>query len=672
VDQVFAAEVEHAPHDLRLALISALAERRAETAIDPLSELVLHDDPETREAAAAALGRIGTPGATEALTEALGADTVGAHEPLIEALPVCAQHLVRGQHTTAARSVVTLLRDLDLAVPQQAALLNLDVAVNGRDALPRVLDALHSDTELRGLAVAAARALPAGSEVDLALARLLESPAPEARVVVVRLLEDRGATSAVGVLADTAGSDPDTTVRATALLALGSLGDLSCLELLIRCAQEQEPGIAAAAAEALARVGGEGVDSALIGKLRTGESVPELNAVAQAVVARGLAQAVEVLIERARADDPDLAETCARGLVDLATEQDLPAVVALHAELKDGGVIRQVERALLRIVGASHDRERVAAVLGQALETGPTTARPALVQALARVGTDAAFKGVMAQRQAESEDVRKAVIQALAESQRVDAVPALEASAREDASLVNRILALRAALDLSLARSDLTADDMVTRLGGFMELAERVEEQRMILGLLPRYPTDTAIAMAESLQQDADLADAAARAVEAIRQARLSKSFDFQPRNAPLAQGFIEVTVDTDFTPDRGFGWLSRPQDARDRQTGDELRRDFLFSPRPCTFRVSVAPGLYEVLVWIGDMTLSHDNVAVYAEGAKVLSGLTDSAGQVLEERFEVSVNDGALEIEFRDEGGTDANACIAGLRVRRLDDVGN
>jgi hypothetical protein len=85
-----------------------------------------------------------------------------------------------------------------------------------------------------------------------------------------------------------------------------------------------------------------------------------------------------------------------------------------------------------------------------------------------------------------------------------------------------------------------------------------------------------------------------------------------------------------------------------------------------------VAPGLYEVLVWIGDMTLSHDNVAVYAEGAKVLSGLTDSAGQVLEERFEVSVNDGALEIEFRDEGGTDANACIAGLRVRRLDDVGN
>lgn len=78
-----------------------------------------------------------------------------------------------------------------------------------------------------------------------------------------------------------------------------------------------------------------------------------------------------------------------------------------------------------------------------------------------------------------------------------------------------------------------------------------------------------------------------------------SLKFDFGGGNA--ATGFVPVAADVAYTPERGYGWTTAPDDIRDRQAPDALRGDFIFSRRPAVFRVDLAPGVYRMTVIFGD-----------------------------------------------------------------------
>ena len=155
--------------------------------------------------------------------------------------------------------------------------------------------------------------------------------------------------------------------------------------------------------------------------------------------------------------------------------------------------------------------------------------------------------------------------------------------------------------------------------------------------------------------------------------------FDMGPEKSPVWPGFALVTAGMKYTPERGFGWVSRGQiqDFKNYQP-DDLARDLVVVKlrQPLEFRAKVPNGDYRVWVLSGDdMTAGSDwfrsyhliqEVRVTAEGQEAFReqrhywGLQDVdfvpgqsiwdkyiKGRYLERAFPVRVRDGELNLVF-------------------------
>lgn len=113
------------------------------------------------------------------------------------------------------------------------------------------------------------------------------------------------------------------------------------------------------------------------------------------------------------------------------------------------------------------------------------------------------------------------------------------------------------------------------------------------------------------------------------------------------------------------WGWVSNANlDFRDRNSGNDINRDFIFSSQPATFEYPVENGDYEVLVTMGDAAHAHDNQAIDAEGVRVASNINTSIGENKNVGFTVSVTDGTLTLTFSDQGGSGPHWTVKRLNI--------
>jgi fibronectin type 3 domain-containing protein/nitrous oxidase accessory protein NosD len=142
-------------------------------------------------------------------------------------------------------------------------------------------------------------------------------------------------------------------------------------------------------------------------------------------------------------------------------------------------------------------------------------------------------------------------------------------------------------------------------------------------------------------------------------------SFDFGTSGSPVQAGYTQVTEYTAYSAGSGYGWSSTTGlGSRDRGAPDDLRSDLVFGAAEHTFNVDLAKGDYAVTVVVGDQSFMHDMIDVYAEGVLKVNGLTAPAGSFQEVSFNVSVNDGQLNLRILDSGGTDVNWVLNVLTV--------
>jgi uncharacterized protein (TIGR02145 family) len=100
--------------------------------------------------------------------------------------------------------------------------------------------------------------------------------------------------------------------------------------------------------------------------------------------------------------------------------------------------------------------------------------------------------------------------------------------------------------------------------------------------------------------------------------------------------------------------------------TGDLVRehdvktmKDFSYCDEDRTFTLDVKNGEYRVLIFIGDRgNVSRDLISVSAEGEMKIDNMITTAGdpgnEVQPFEFNVTVNDGKLDLLFQDGGGKD------------------
>ncbi len=255
----------------RLGVIGSLGARRDAKAVDALAGLLKETD--AVQAAARALGNIGTPSAAEALQDVLPGTSGSAQLAICEGLLRCAESLAADGQAAPSRAIYDDLRGLANAPqPVRAAALRGAILARGKAGVPLLVEAVRgSDYGLAATAVRSAMELP-GREITDALVAELPKASAERQGLLILALADRGEPRVLPAVLQAAQSS-DGQLRILAFRALKRVGDASCVPALLDAAAEGTAEVSQAAMESLESLQDKDVDAQLVAKLPQAQTI---------------------------------------------------------------------------------------------------------------------------------------------------------------------------------------------------------------------------------------------------------------------------------------------------------------------------------------------------------------------------------------------------------------
>ncbi len=142
--------------------------------------------------------------------------------------------------------------------------------------------------------------------------------------------------------------------------------------------------------------------------------------------------------------------------------------------------------------------------------------------------------------------------------------------------------------------------------------------------------------------------------------------FDFGTPTSPIQAGYLQVTSDMTYNPTRGYGWVSNPVLGSVRKSGGnplDLTIDGIANP-DIIFRTDLPNGIYGVTLYYGDADYTHDQVGVYLQGNQVDLVTTTKGSYSTRQYTNIVVSDGTLTLRLLNQGGSDPNGRIDGMRI--------
>ncbi|WP_053981919.1 RICIN domain-containing protein [Marinagarivorans algicola] len=142
-------------------------------------------------------------------------------------------------------------------------------------------------------------------------------------------------------------------------------------------------------------------------------------------------------------------------------------------------------------------------------------------------------------------------------------------------------------------------------------------------------------------------------------------NYDFGTGVSKVQSGWTRISPETN----GDISW-SAPVGSRDRGTStgvNNINRDFVFSSEKRTLEHKIASGKWRVVLNMGDADHMHDAMSVTAEGKVIDSNIQSSEGEFPYVTFEITVSDGALTLQFSDEGLSDPNWVVTRLSLEKI-----
>lgn len=507
VDKALLSALETATGNARLGIINMLGNRRCADAVEPLGKLALSSDEETSIAAIKALGRIGT---ESAHSQFEFYDTPRKHSyaktiTLAYANLDFANRFLADGKTKQAQHRYQFAFDKHNPAHIRAAGLKGLVATMGEQAEPFVVQALKSDNkQLYGMAAVIVRTVPEKKTAEAMVAELGELE-PNVQALLINALAGRSDGAGVTIV-ETACQNHNVPVKEAALIALGKIGDESCVPLLIRHA----------ALDSLTNMAGENVNAVLIKRLRDGDSAEKV-VICRALLGRNAFEAAPALVDAARTGDTPVRAEALKALHSLAGRGEIPALVDLIFVVEPTEA-DQVGKALGAVARRnSMHRECMQDILSKYDRAANTDQRVALLLTLGELGHERALPILRKGLQDDSSQIRYAAIKALiAWPNAAPAGDLLEVAGSAN-NQTHRVLALRGFIDL-IAAAALPADQKLAHYRQAMQLACQDAERKKVLSVLAGIDTLDAFQMAASHLDNPSLKNEAALAACRIAQ----------------------------------------------------------------------------------------------------------------------------------------------------------
>ena len=521
VDQALRDALGKVKGRLLVGVIGSLGVRRTAAAVPALAQRLGDLDADVAQAAARALGSIGTPEAAKALVDALAGVSKANQLSVCEGLCRAAERLVETGKGGEAVAVYDRLRALEKAPHQvRTAAVRGAILARGADGLALLREYMGSaDYHLFAAACRTTSEMP-DPEVTQALAAVVGKAPADNQILAMQALGRRGDASALPALlkAALAGDIP---VRVAAIRTLAEIGDPAAAGDLVALMDDDDRAIAAAAQESLAALPGEKVDGMILLMLRGDDPASRIAAI-ELIGRRRMTAAVPQLRQAADADDAKVRAAAMKQLGELAGADQLPAMLDLLMAAKDAQAVQAAEAAVGTVCAKVEPLESAADAVAARLAKAGVAQKTALLRVLAGLGGEKALMAVRDAIADSNTEVHETAVRALSGWKTPDALPALLDLAKTTENARDRTLALRGYLGWATrAKGGVPGPQRLEMCRTAAGLVRTAGEKKLLLAALGQVNSPVSVDLAVAYLDDEDIRSEACAAAVSVAEALL-------------------------------------------------------------------------------------------------------------------------------------------------------
>lgn len=531
VNEVLRAALPKAQGRQLVGVIASLGVRRDAAAVPALAALLENSSAEVAQAAARALGSIGTVEAGQAILAAAEYAPAGNLVAFCEGLARCAERLAAAGRKDAALAVYDHYEDTWLPNQVRQAALRGAILTRGTEGLALMRQMLAAPEYILFAAAARTALEIKDPAVTPVLVAVLPSLSEDRQVVVASSLGQRGDPAGAKALLTLTQSSA-ATVRVAAVQALGRLAGPTTMPLLEGLLSSSDQAVRDAAREAYGSLRGPDVDRAVLDMLRDLDPETQLLAI-ELVKRRRMTAAIPALLQAAAGTHAEVRPVAIRAVADLGEAAQLGAVLDLLMGTQVAGDREAAEVAAGQLVARLESPEALSGTAIDRLGRGTPPQRAALVRLLGSIGGGQALQAVRSSLKDSDAGVRTAALRTLADWRTADAAPALLAIARAPAAQNEKVMALRGYLRIA-AQAEMPAGERLALCREAAALVQRDDEKRLLLGSLGAIVTTDSVAMIAPYLNDTSVSAEAAAALLRVADELLKRD------DAATARALIE------------------------------------------------------------------------------------------------------------------------------------
>jgi HEAT repeat protein len=454
VDAAFRNALGMVKGKLLIGVINSIAVRGDKKAIPQLLKLWQDADAGVADAAAAALGKLGS---VEAAPRLSG-----------DAALRCAEALKGKQAVAIYQRLLT-----DKAQQIRAAAVH-GLLCSGNVPVEKFL--AEDDPVAFAAALKTLQQELPGTKVTKAAAAQLDKLTPVSKPLLIAALGNRGDVAALPVVLNAAKTG-DKAARVAAFRALAQFGKPEAVPVLAAAVTDADLGTAAQ--EALVGLPGRQADAAILALFNDSPSVAITLA-----TQRRLSSAMPALMKLAK--DSKSRGPALKAIGELGGESDLPALLDLLATGSDA-----VEQALISVCGRTPN---AIGPVSARLSSAPASAKSSLFRVLGAIGGPKALAAVRAGVTDSDAEVKRAAVRALATWKDTEAAADLLGFAKSLPDATDKLLCLRGAITLA-SNQALAPEERLKVCKSAEALVARDEEKKLLLGTLGGVAHPDALAM---------------------------------------------------------------------------------------------------------------------------------------------------------------------------------
>jgi HEAT repeat protein len=472
---------------VQTGMVVSLGRRKDARAVPAIQPLLVSKDAAMAEAAAAALGSIGTVEARDALA-------------LAPATPAVSAALLRiAEASSPAEAAKLYLRLADAQVTEAvriAALIGL-ARTSPKESVRLLHNALTSSSPR--VQAAAIRAL--APMEGIGLAQNLAAMPDRTQVLVLAALVDCRAPGVLAVISKAADSGSPA-VRVVALSGIGQVGTAAEIPMLAARAAASTGDEQAAARFALASIRGLGADAAISRAIPGSDAKVKVELI-RAFGERGTPAAAEVILPAASDSDRAVRLESIRALRETAAAGQVPELLELLTNCSASDR-REWERTVAAAIRRSPGNPVGDVVT--AYQSANAATRASLLNVLSAVGNSAALPLLRQQLAGSDAELQRLAVNALAGWPTPEPMDDLLTLARSAPDPTRRILALRGYIQLAQLPSSRTPPETAGLLKTAMLLATRPEEKKAIMAAVQRVICPESLVIAQQALSDPQVA----------------------------------------------------------------------------------------------------------------------------------------------------------------------